>query len=272
MFLITLNIFIFGAIIGSFLNVVILRYNNGIFKKSRSECFSCSHPLSFLDLVPILSFFFLEGRCRYCKSAISVQYPLVEFLTALTFASTYLKLGEINFELFFYFIVWSLLIIIFIYDLRHKIIPNEIVYTLITISLLKVAYFFVINKIGLGEIFSFDDFSLNHTILLLSGPITASPFAFLWLISRGKWMGFGDAKLALFLGWFFGFWGAISAVILAFWIGAVVGFLLILFSKIELLSQKFKSFTIKSEIPFAPFLIIGFAIVFFADLNLLNFI
>ena len=254
-----LVVLIFGSIIGSFLNVLILRYGNGVLKSSRSKCFSCGHTLDPSDLIPIFSFLFLGGKCRYCGSKISIQYPLVEFFTALSFLLTYLKLGW-SLETLFYWVIWSIFIAIFVYDLKHKIIPNGLVYILIVLSLLKIIFI-----IWLG-------FNEDLFWLILSGPIIASPFALLWLVSRGRWMGFGDAKLALAIGWLLGLSQAFSALILAFWIGAIVGLLLVFLSKMTLLSQKFKNFTIKSEIPFAPFLIIGTAIIFWGDIDIFYFL
>ncbi|HJN62873.1 MAG TPA: prepilin peptidase [Candidatus Paceibacterota bacterium] len=258
--LIFIIVFVFGTIIGSFINVLTLRYNTGLFKKDRSECFSCGKTLEFLDLIPVLSFLFLHGRCRYCRSKISIQYLLVELFTGLVFLLVYLKVGVINFDLFFYFLVWSIFIAIFVYDLKHKIIPDGLVYTLIILSLIKI---FPIN--------------INEFLLLapsswtvLAGPIAAAPFAFFWLISGGKWMGFGDAKLAFAMGWLLGLGGVISAITLAFWVGAATGLILVLVSKLNSLSRLFKNLTIKSEIPFAPFLIIGTALVFFTEINILN--
>jgi len=95
---------------------------------------------------------------------------------------------------------------------------------------------------------------------ILSGPILFLFFYILWVISSGRWIGFGDAKLALGLGWFLGLFSGISAIILSFWIGAAFSLLVILFGKLNLLSKKL---TIKSEIPFAPFIIIAVFVEYF---------
>ena len=258
-FMISAFIFILGTIIGSFLNVLVLRYGNLFYSKQRSGCFSCSHTLNFFDLIPILSFLYLGGKCQYCKSKISVQYPLVEFLTGLVFFFTYMKIGIIGIELLFWLTIWSIFIAIFVYDLKHKIIPNGLVYTLILLS-----FVYTLWPVYFG--------SGVDLWLIAAGPIAATPFAFLWLVSRGRWMGLGDAKLALAMGWLLGVLGVISAITYAFWLGAVVGLFLIFLSRIKLsvLSQKFKNLTIKSEIPFAPFLIIGTGVVFFIGITILE--
>ena len=100
---------------------------------------------------------------------------------------------------------------------------------------------------------------------LLAGPLLALPFALLWFFSRGKWIGFGDAKLALGIGWFVGYIGGPSAIALGFWIGAVVSVGLLMWSKI---TQKGVVIDRHTEIPFAPFLIIGLALVFFLQIDL----
>jgi len=260
-YLSALFIFVFGSIIGSFLNVLILRYGNLFRSSQRSICFSCGHPLNFLDLIPLVSFFALGGKCRYCKSSLSIQYPLVEFLTAITFLFIYLKIGFFNVNLFFYLFVWSIFIAILVYDLNHKIIPDALVYTLIILTALKVLYL------------SYPDFG-QYFWLILAGPMVASPFAFFWLVSKGRWMGFGDAKLALAIGWMLGLMDGISVIILSSLIGSVVGLSLILISQTDFFSwsERFKNLTIKSEMPFAPFLIIGTAIVFFLEVNIRVFL
>ena len=112
-------VFVLGLIIGSFLNVVVLRLNTGeSIIKSRSKCFSCGHRLGFFDLIPVLSFVFQKGRCRYCQSKISRHYPLVELITGIVFVLTALKI--FNFQnllsLIFYWAMFSILIAVSAYD------------------------------------------------------------------------------------------------------------------------------------------------------------
>ena len=131
-------IFIFGAAIGSFLNVVILRLNTGkSIISGRSKCFSCAKKLRWYELLPIVSFVFLRGKCSACKTKISWQYPVVEILTGLIFlqifnfqpASPAGGFSIINyFNIVYFWIVFSLLIIIAVYDYRHQIIPNLFVW------------------------------------------------------------------------------------------------------------------------------------------------
>ena len=137
--------FLFGLIIGSFLNTVIYRYNTGRTVGGRSQCLVCGHTLTWRELIPILSFVIQGGKCAKCQSRFSMQYPLVEFITAILFLGVSYKLWPINFdftsfplplvaELIVHWLVMSLLVGIAVYDLRHKIIPNGIVYLFILVS------------------------------------------------------------------------------------------------------------------------------------------
>ncbi len=262
MFTIYLFIFLIGLVIGSFLNVVIFRYDNNLTWKSltgRSSCMTCKKKLSWYELVPVFSFLAQKGKCRGCGEKISWQYPIVEILTGLVFLMIFYSatrglpflLGDLQsyqiFSLIYLWVVFSVLIVITVYDIKHKIIPDSL--SFLFAGLAFVSLFLS----GLG--------SLNWTDLL-AGPILATPFAFIWLISRGRWIGFGDAKLALGIGWFMGLIDGISSIVLAFWIGSVFGVFLILLSKLQTLFFKDVKFTIKSEIPFAPFLILGMVLIF----------
>jgi prepilin signal peptidase PulO-like enzyme (type II secretory pathway) len=215
----------------------------------RSRCSSCNKVLSPLELVPILSFFLLNRRCRGCKARLSWQYPLVELWSALTFITVFsLDLSLIgNILLLFCF---SLYIAITVYDLRHQIIPDALVYASI---LLAFCFRFLIG----GEAMDY-----------LAGPLLALAFAAIWLFSKGRAMGFGDSKLALSIGLLLGGALGVSAIILAFWLGAGVGLILVIFNRFYPLSGRAKGITIKSAIPFAPFLVFGawFSLIFHLDL------
>ena len=237
-------IFVFGLIVGSFLNCLIYRLEKGkSFLKGRSFCPFCKHSLSWRDLVPVFSFIFLKGKCRYCHQPISFQYPLVEISTALIFLLIFnfftpldmqLSNGAIfNFlNIFYLWIAASFLIVIFVYDLKHYIIPDKIIYP----------------AIGVALIYNFLKFDfLGSPDFLLSALGAAAFFAAIVLISRGRWMGAGDIKLAFLMGLILGWPNILVALFLAFFLGAIVGVGLI-FS-----GQK----TLKSEIPFGPFLIFG---------------
>jgi len=230
-------IFIFGLCIGSFLNVVIcrLKTKESIFI-GRSYCPKCRAVLKWYDLIPVLSFLIQKGKCRYCNKNISWQYPIIEITTACLFLlifnfkflifKQFLIFNFINL-IYFWFIV-SILIIIFVYDLKHYIIPDKIVYPAIAISLLY-SLFIIHNPL------------FNY---LLSAFIASGFFLFLVFITKGKGMGLGDVKLAFLMGLILGWPSILLALFLSFFSGAVVGIGLIMLHK--------KGF--KSQIPFGPFL------------------
>jgi len=230
--------FIFGLIIGSFLNCVIYRLEEGkSFLKGRSFCPHCKHVLGLLDLIPVFSFIFLKGKCRYCDKKISRQYPLVELFTGILFFSICFKFGVWNLESFYYLLISSLLVIVFVYDLKHYIIPDGVIYAAILASLVyNLSYSLLMSD---NFRFLLDSF--------LAAFLAAGFFLIIVLVSKGKWMGAGDIKLAFLMGLFLGWPNILIALFSAFFIGAVVGVGLIIFKKKGL----------KSEIPFGPFLVSG---------------
>jgi prepilin signal peptidase PulO-like enzyme (type II secretory pathway) len=137
--------------------------------------------------------------------------------------------------------------------MRHKIIPDKIVYTYAAISLLSI----FINHATIGPLFV-----VPSLLNLVSGPLFALPFAFLWLVSKGRWMGLGDAKLMLGIGWMLGPHQGLAAVVLSFWIGSVVSLAYMLFSRHKM--------NMKTEIPFAPFLIVSALIAFLCNLDIFS--
>ena len=232
-FLVIFLIFIFGTIIGSFLNVVSLRFNTGKTVGGRSKCMSCSKKLVWYELFPVLSYLFLGGVCSKCKTKISWQYPLVETITGVLFVLIFIKIlptfyltsdliavSSIQFFwIIFYLVITSILIVISIYDIKHKIIPDPFVYTFIALSFLALFIgqqtWFVVPTWG----------------NLLAGPLLALPFALIWLVSKGAWMGLGDAKLVLGIGWILGLGSGGNSIILAFWIAAFVSIIWLLITR-----------------------------------------
>ena len=221
--------FILGLVIGSFLNVVILRMDDlRSILNSRSHCQNCKKILKWYDLIPFLSFVLLRARCRYCGKNISWQYPIVELSTAVVFAILFFAFG-LSLATFFYIIVFSLLIVVFVHDLKTQMTPEAFVWIALILSALGGWYF--------GN-FSF----LN---MIYGGLIGGGVLAFLVLISKEKWMGSGDIKIGLILGLLTGYPVAILGIFLAFLLGSVVG----------LIYMKIAHKTIKDALPFAPFLV-----------------
>lgn len=247
-------VFIFGTIIGSFLNVVINRYGQESLS-GRSHCPHCGNTLSPLELVPIVSFLALKGRCKNCGASISLQYPIVECISGVLFLSLFVLYG-FSFAFVFYSVIWSILLVITVYDLKHTIIPDLLVFLFIFLSLGDIVWNIFIEGFS------------GYIPYLIAGPILFTPFFLLWFLSQGRWMGLGDGKLALGIGFFLGLQGGFDATVLSFWIGAIVSVLLIFLQQIPALSFKGKKLTMKSEIPFGPFLVLGMVLVFFFDISI----
>jgi len=247
-----------GLIVGSFLNVVILRHGARSLG-GRSACMACGRQLRWFDMIPVLSWLAFRGRCRSCHARISTQYPAVEALTAALF----ILIGLAPIGLFVKALslcIAALLVCIAVYDLRHTIIPDEWVYAFAALA-------FGVTLAGAAN--GGDETSI--ALSLFAGPLTAFPLFVLWFISRGKWMGLGDPKLALGIGWFLGAVAGLYAVFLAFVIGALVSvFILLPFEYIRhacgitRLGAARQGFTMKSEVPFGPFLIVSCMYVWFA--------
>ena len=251
-------IFIFGLIVGSFLNCVIYRISKEeSFLKGRSYCPKCRHKLNFFDLFPVLSFVFLSGRCRYCKELISRQYPLVELATGFLFSFIYFEFGPVvnlfsfvSLEILFWCAIWSFFIIMFVFDWKHYIIPDEVVYPAIALSVTWVVYSFLAGMATGTQIF--------EAVLSAFG---ASLFFFLmWFFSKGRAMGFGDVKLAFLMGLLLGWGRIILGLFLGFLFGAIIGLILIMLKKKGM----------KSEIPFGPFLILGTFLSLFFGQSIIN--
>lgn len=252
-------LFLFGLIIGSFLNVVILRFDTGrSIAKGRSVCFTCGKVLTWKELIPLFSFIIQRGKCKECEAKISWQYPLVEFATGLLFVSAYALNPISSFSAYgviafcVTLVVFSLYVLMCVYDIRHKVIPDVFSYSAALVALLLIA----IEYLNLGTL----DF-----YKIIAGPVLFIFFFFFWFVSKGRWMGLGDAKLALSVGWLLGLSGGIAAVLLAFWIGSIVSLVVIGGQK---LFQKKGEFGLKSEIPFGPYILIGFLIVYMFNVDM----
>jgi prepilin signal peptidase PulO-like enzyme (type II secretory pathway) len=246
--------FMFGTIIGSFLNVVSLRFNTGKTVGGRSMCMACGKTLTWVELVPLFSFLFLRGACRKCKSKISWQYPLVEFIAGIVFALILVKFPPVSalaaVSTLIYLVTACLLIVIAAYDAKHMIIPDSFVYAFDALALASVF-------VG-GQSF----IHAPHLPTLLAGPMLALMLAFIWALSKGNGMGFGDVKLALGIGWLVGMIAGINAIIFSFWIGAAFGIAWMIFAH-----GKIKKGT---PIPFGPYLILAMYVVLLTELRVVD--
>lgn len=263
-----LSSFVLGLVFGSFLNVVIYRLNKRAAKSimlGRSFCPDCQTTLKWHDLVPVLSFLYLWGRCRYCDKKISWQYPIVEILSGFVWVGTFYKVFSLNslnpsnfLNFFYHILILSALLIIAVYDFKWKIIPDKIVYPAIAAAL--IFNFFKSLNFETFKLLNFEIWkSLNPEIFIW--PLVAASAAFffffsIYFFSKGRAMGLGDAKLAFLIGLFLSPLSATIAFTLAFIIGAIFGIMLIGLGK--------KNF--KSQIAFGPFLVLGvFTAFFFSD-------
>jgi len=249
-------IFLTGLTVGSFLNCVIYRLANGeSFLKGRSFCPHCRQKLSWIDLIPVLSFLILKGKCRYCHKKISWQYPLVEITTGFLFVAIYNLQSTIFTPHFFYLLVTScFLIIIFVYDLKHCLIPDKVIFPAIGIAF--VYRIFEILKTGLNNNLDFSPL----IYALFSAGLASFFFLLIFLISNGKWLGFGDVKLVFFLGLILSWPNILTGLFFSFLFGALIGTGLIILKKK----------TLKSEVPFAPFLVAGTLFTFLWGGNFIN--
>ncbi|MDO8470477.1 MAG: prepilin peptidase [bacterium] len=245
-------IFLLGLVVGSFLNAFLYRMEKGeSVAKGRSYCPACSHGLAWNDLIPLLSFVALQGKCRYCHAPISWEHPLFEISTGLLFLAIAILTGEIYsflslIHLLYLLVVASCLIGIFIYDFKHFLIPDRL---LVPAVLASVAWYFIA---GLSGFIPLSSLAVNIGAAILA----AGAFFSLHFVSQGKWMGFADGKLVFLLGLVLGFPLILVSLLITFVTGSLTGIVLILLQK--------KTF--KSEVPFAPFLILGmFAALFWGN-------
>jgi leader peptidase (prepilin peptidase)/N-methyltransferase len=238
-------IFLFGLAIGSFTNVLIYRLpreESIVFPGS--HCPNCNHELKWYDNIPLVSYFFLKGKCRYCKEKISIRYPLLELLNGIIYLSFFMTYG-LTLEFIYLSLLTSFLISITIIDLKHQIIPDGLVVSVLGLNILY--------KIGNYFIYGFPFEFLDSLFGLLAG---AGIFLLILLISRGG-MGGGDVTLVGALGFSLGLKNTILMILLSFIIGAVISLILLAF--------KIKS--MKDPIPFGPFIIIAFYLsYFFSDI------
>lgn len=236
--------FIFGAVVGSFLNVCIFRLPDKVsIIKPLSRCPSCEHPIRFYDNIPLVSFILLKGKCRDCGAKISWRYPLVELITALLSLLLFLKFG-LNLQFLAVFIFTAVLIIIAFIDLDHQIIPDILtlpgipVFFLAAIFIMKVNWLEALIGLGVG-----------------GGVLFAIAFVY-EAITKREGMGGGDIKLLAMIGGFFGWKSLIFILLFSSFSGALVGITAMIIKKQDL----------KYAVPFGPFLsAAAIAYIFWGD-------
>ncbi|MBU0766906.1 prepilin peptidase [Patescibacteria group bacterium] len=220
--------FVLGLTFGSFGNVLILRLPKGKKIVGRSQCPKCKNQISTIDLIPVISYILLRGQCRFCKKKISIQYPIVEFVTGVLFVIAVMQTPESSLAaLLLAGLLWLLFLMAFI-DAQIQGIPD----------LLNIPF------VLLALIFAW--FTGTFTIL---APVTvAGLFLVQWLVSSGAWVGSGDIILAAGIGLMMGDWErALVAIVAAYIVGALVALVGLLTGQISR----------KDHIAFGPFLAIG---------------
>lgn len=210
---------IVGLMLGSFASVLICRWPHwrGVVD-GRSQCARCERALAWYELVPLASWFFLRGRCRSCKQSIAMFYPMLECCMAGTFGAYAYRLGISSawnvIDLFILFLLVALLF----FDLRNMVLPNIFIVLLAAAAFARIVFFQSDAIAG----------------ALYTAAALGIVFLLLHAFSGGRWLGFGDVKLAVAIGVLFGYPDAISVTMVAIWVGALVGLGMILFGRASL--------------------------------------
>lgn len=239
-------LFVFGAIFGSFANVVIYRLPKGeSVVKPGSHCYSCKKAVRWYDNIPIFSWFYLRGRCRHCGAKFSIRYPLVELLTAILFALSFHFVGWSWSLLEYVIFIFGLVVCTFI-DLDHMILPDEFTLSGIVIGLLGAA---------LNPQREFMDALLG--VLMGGGFLWGMAYVY-YIFTKQEGMGGGDIKLLAWIGALLG-WKAIPFVILS---SAIIG------SVVGLIAARKQKAGLKTVIPFGPYLALGALLYLFGGQNI----
>ena len=256
--------FIGGLLFGSFLNVVLLRYGYHESSRARSGCMHCEKPLTWYEFLPLVSYLVLRGRCRGCGSRISLQYPLVELLLGVLWAATFvyappsLVLGAVmSFVGLLAF--WWFFVALVVYDIQHTLVPTVFAWGLIASAAL----------VRVGEVVLLPSAAPLVDALMGAG-LLGGFLLLIVLFTKGRGMGVGDIYVAVALGILFGVTRGIDVLVVSFWVGAIIGVLgIVLSSLYKTLIQKKTGawFTMRSEVPFVPFLFLASVIGAFSDVS-----
>lgn len=257
-----------GLIIGSFLNALIWRLHSGESMFDRSRCPKCHHVLAWHDNIPLFSFLFLRGKCRHCGVAISWQYLVVEFVTSVLFVLIFLNHesrvmsqdalfiildSKFLILLFRDWFIVSIMIIVFVYDLRWYLILDKV---LVPAGVILFGLWLIENYL-IGNLLKIE----NWKLIIMSFAIGFGFFALQYYISNGKWIGGGDVKLGIVMGLALPQPSHIvGAIFLAYILGSIFGLILIGFGKKEL----------GSKLPFGTFLSVATVVIMLWGEGLIN--
>lgn len=249
---------VLGLVVGSMVNAFVLRTKHGVPLMSGNKCIRCVEPIAWYDAIPVLSYFALRGRCRRCTAAIEWQYPAVEAAMAILFAvfaarvvfriaiPSFIDVLDAH-EMWLLFArdaaMSALLVIIFLYDFRFSVIPDRFSVPAIVVA--------VLMNIALGA---------NPWAMLLGGLVLGAFFSVQFLVSGGKWIGGGDIRMGLMMGFLLGLPLGMLALFIAYVGGAVAG--------VILLAGKHR--TLSSHVPFGTFLAGGTVIALVAGPAILS--
>lgn len=244
-------IFIIGTVFGSFFNVCIFRIpNKESISNPQSYCYKCNNRLTYLDLIPILSWILLKGKCRYCGQKISSRYPLIELLTGILFIIIY-NVHGLNFITINYLVLTSLLIIITFIDIDYYIIPDSMI-------ILGSIFELLFNLTNKG-------ISIRNSIIggVVCSGVMLILITLIELVVKKEVMGGGDIKLFFMIGLFLGLKLGLLTILLSIYVGAFYGIVTIIYSKIK--KQEYNSI-----IPYGPFISVGAIISVLCGTNIIN--
>ena len=229
--LISVFIILVGLSLGSFLSVLVFRLSlkEGGIVTGRSRCPNCRHRLAWYDLLPLLSFVLLAGRCRHCRRKISPAYPLLELTTALTLL-TFSR--QINYQFDVQNIILTVFLLVFVAiifsDILFLTIPDKLIIPAAVLAAVSGIFFQMAGPFN----------------LLITGLTAAGIFGIMFLASRGRWLGLGDIKMVMLIGFLFGFPTAFWIILLSIWLAAFWGIGLVFL----------KRATMKTALPLGAFL------------------
>lgn len=242
MFLVAALFFILGSVLGSFLGLIVDRMGRGEqIIRGRSKCDKCNHELAVLDLIPLLSYLILKGKCRYCGTKLAFRLFALELLTGLIFASFFIYATTTGIPptlLILLLIIFFCLEGIFFTDLKFGVIPDEF-NAIIAIATFVMLFVFARSILGVN---------------LVVGLLACLFFLLIFAATRGRGMGFGDVKLSFVMGFFLGFPQIIVGLYAGFLTAAGVSLILIIARKKKLHG---------GTIAFGPFLVLGTVFAFF---------
>jgi prepilin signal peptidase PulO-like enzyme (type II secretory pathway) len=241
-------LFVVGAGAGSFVDAAVERLRAGYKLSGRSRCDKCRHALSAAELVPVVAWLVLRGRCQKCRAKIGVRALLVELATGCFFAASYwfwtfdMAVSGVLFGL--WLVVVAGLMFLLVYDARYRLLPNRVLYPVLAV----LAIFWMVSSVTSEQ--NICSIMLNLGLAML--PI-AGVYGLIFLVSRGRLVGFGDVKLGVVIGFLLPWWGGVMVLGLANVLALLIALPLILTKKTKL----------NARLPFAPFLILATFLVFF---------